>query len=175
MYMSLICTKHFLFQLFMKRMKVATGSEKQALQQLDPSFMSDEEDGEGSQAGSWVVRSPPWRSPRLSFMLRGLQGGTDCQASSLSHPKNARVNGEPCARHPPSSPAWALATVDRPDHQRSPSPQPLSPPVWSPQSLPRQDTDEDDDNDSVFCDERSTTLDSPIARHRTRRIRPISY
>lgn len=157
----------------MKRLKVATGSVKQALQQLDPSFMSDEEDGEGSQTGSWVVRSPPWRSPRLSSMVKELQGKIDHEASSSSHPKHPRVNGDPCSRCPPTSPAWALATPDRQHHQRSPTPQPPSPPVRSPQSLPRPDTDDEDDNDSVFSDEHSSTLDSPVARHRTRRIRHI--
>lgn len=38
-------------QLFMKQMKVASSSEKQALLELDPSFMSDEEDGVETQAG----------------------------------------------------------------------------------------------------------------------------
>ena len=35
--------------------------------------MSDEEDGVDNEAGSWVVRSPPWRTPQLSSLLRRLQ------------------------------------------------------------------------------------------------------
>ena len=62
-------------------MKVASGNEKQALQQLNPNFMSDEEDGE-DLAGTWIVRSPPWRSPRLSSMLQKLQEKIDGQPSS---------------------------------------------------------------------------------------------
>ena len=53
-------------------MKVTSGNDKQALQELDPNFMSHEEDGE-DLAGTWIVRSPPWRSPRLSSMLPKLQ------------------------------------------------------------------------------------------------------
>ena len=45
-------------QLSIKRMKVASGNDKQALQELDPNFMSHEEDGE-DLAGTWIVRSPP--------------------------------------------------------------------------------------------------------------------
>ena len=37
--------------------------ETHVLQQTDANFMNDEEDGEGSQEGLWVVRSPPWHSP----------------------------------------------------------------------------------------------------------------
>ena len=59
-------------QLFIKRMKVASGSEKQALLQLDPSFMSDEEDGEEDEAGLWIVRSPSWRGPELTFLVKRL-------------------------------------------------------------------------------------------------------
>ena len=50
-------------QLFMKRLRVASNTEKTALRQIDANFMSDKEDGEGSQEGLWVVRSPPWCSP----------------------------------------------------------------------------------------------------------------
>ena len=53
-------------------MKVASGNDKQALQELDPNFMSHEEDGE-DLAGTWIVRSPPWRSPWLPSMLPKLQ------------------------------------------------------------------------------------------------------
>lgn len=79
-------------RLFVKRVKVASTSEKQALLQLDPSFMSDEEDGEGSQVGSWIVRSPSWRSSELTSLLKKLQGKVDLQSGS-SHPKNSRVHG----------------------------------------------------------------------------------
>lgn len=79
-------------QLFVKRVKVASTSEKQALLQLDPSFMSDEEDGEGSQVGSWIVRSPSWRSSELTSLLKKFQGKVDLQSGS-SHPKNSRVHG----------------------------------------------------------------------------------
>ena len=92
-------------------MKVASGNEKQALQQLNPNFMSDEEDGE-DLAGTWIVRSPPWRSPRLSSMLPKLQEKIDSQPSS--HSQNSRVRGTPCTHPPPPSPpAWAVCADDR--------------------------------------------------------------
>ena len=124
-------------QLFIKRMKVASGSEKQASLQLDPSFMSDEEDGVENEAGSWIVRSPSWRSPELTSLVKRLQGKVEAQSGS-SHPKNKRLHGEPSTRPPPpSSPAWALGSLDRDSHPRSPFPQPLSPCPEAPHSLQR--------------------------------------
>lgn len=159
-------------RLFIKRMKVASGSEKQALQQLDPSFMSDEEDNE-DMAGTWIVRSPAWRSPQLSSMLEKLQSKIDIQPSS--HPKNNRVQGTPCTRpEPPSSPAWAVCAGDRdrtPLAQRSLFPQPTTPPHPQPsQSLSESSGDENDENlDSL-------SPESPVrnftCRHR-RRIRAL--
>ncbi len=151
------------FQLFTNRMKIATGQEREVLKKLDPWFMSDEEDGE---EGSWVVRSPPWRSPRLSLMLRRLQQRINSKSSS--HPKNPRVNGTPCSRPPPSSPQWALTTAETQEEQRrSPSPQPLSP-VQSPQ--PGYDTDSDDSH-IALTDNDIDVLDSPVIRPKPKRIR----
>ena len=159
-------------------MKVASESEKQALQQLDPYFMSDEEDAEDTEAASWVVRSPPWRSSTLSSLVKKLQDRVNSQQSS-SHPKNTRLQGEPSTRHPPtSSPAGALVPANREHHQRTPSPQP-SPPSrqptpsspQSPQSSPRRGSD---GNDSDHSAEYSRVLDpSPVARHRTKRVRNL--
>ena len=70
-------------QLFIKCMKVASGNEKQALQELDPIFISNGEDGE-DLAGTWIVQSPPWCSPQLLSMLQKLQEKIDNQPSS--HP-----------------------------------------------------------------------------------------
>ena len=67
-------------------------AEKTALQQIDANFMSGEEDDEGSQEDVWVVRSPPWRSPQLSSLIKRLQEKIDNQPfeSSSSHPQNTR-------------------------------------------------------------------------------------
>ena len=83
--------------------------------------MSGKENGEGSQEDVWVVRSPPWRSPQLSPLLKRLKEKIDNQpsASSSSHPQNKRVEGEPSTRSPPtSSPAWALLPGDRQSPER---------------------------------------------------------
>ena len=111
--------KSFL-QLFAKRMKVASETERESLKQLDARYMSDEEDGEEGEGGAWVVRSPPWRSQRLSSLLRRLQERVNSKLTSSSHPKNPRVPGLPSMRSPPkSSPPWA---VDRSgEHQTSPA------------------------------------------------------
>ncbi|KAL9977092.1 hypothetical protein ACROYT_G014461 [Oculina patagonica] len=124
-------------------MKFATGPERRMIKQMDPWFMS-EEDGEDNQAGSWVVMSPPWRSPQLSLMLKQLQQKVDSQG--LRTQKIPRVNGEQCTYPPPSSPQWALATADRQEDHRSPSTQPLSSIVQSPLSTPGHDIDSSDDN-----------------------------
>lgn len=162
-------------QLFVKRVKVASTSEKQALLQLDPSFMSDEEDGEGSQVGSWIVRSPSWRSSELTSLLKKLQGKVDLQSGS-SHPKNSRVHGEPSTRPPPpSSPAWALGAVDRDSNLRSPSRQPPSPYPESPCSPQRGTFSSEEDVSSESGGECHILdhADSPVKRCRNKRVRPI--
>ena len=82
--------------------------------------MSDEEDGEEGEGGAWVARSPPWRSQRLSSLLRRLQERVNSQLTPSSHPKTPRVPGWPSMQGPPkSSPAWA---VDRSgEHQTPPT------------------------------------------------------
>ena len=57
-------------------------ADKTALQQIDANFMSGKENGEGSQEDVWVVRSPLWRSPQLSPLLKRLQEKIDKQRSS---------------------------------------------------------------------------------------------
>ena len=71
-------------------MKVASGNDKQALQELDPNFMSHEEDGE-DLAGTWIVRSPPWRNLRLSSMLLHEVARTKLTASRLRTLKSAEL------------------------------------------------------------------------------------
>ena len=75
----------FSLQLFIKRMRVASNTKKTALQQIVANFMSDEEDGEGSQESVWVVKSPLWHSPQLSSLLKRLQEKIDNQPSAFSH------------------------------------------------------------------------------------------
>ena len=120
--------------------------------------MSDEEDGE-DLAGTWIVPSPPWRSPRLSSMLPKLQEKIDSQPSS--HSQNSRVRGTPCTcPPPPSSPAWAVCADDRErTYERATSPLPTT---LSPQQLCTQSSqspyeygsgDESDENlDNLFPD-----------------------
>ena len=106
---------NFSLQLFIKRVKVSSSSGKHVLLHLDPSFMSDKEDEEGSQTGSWIGRSPLWCSPELTSLLKKLQGKVDSQSGS-SHPKNSTLHGEPSTCPlPPTSPAaaWVLRTLDR--------------------------------------------------------------
>ena len=57
-------------------------AEKTALQQIDANFMSGKEDGEGSQENVWAVRSPLWRSPQLSSLLKRLQEKINNQPSA---------------------------------------------------------------------------------------------
>ncbi|KAL9977094.1 hypothetical protein ACROYT_G014463 [Oculina patagonica] len=153
-------------------MKFATGPERRMIKQMDPWFMS-EEDGEDNQAGSWVVMSPPWRSPQLSLMLKQLQQKVDSQG--LRTQKIPRVNGEQCTCPPPSSPQWALATADRQeDHRRSPSTQLLSSIVQSPLSTPGHDIDSSDDNSYIgLIDNEIGVIDSPVTHHKTRGIRVL--
>ena len=113
--------------------------------------MSGKENGEGSQEDVWVVRSPLWRSPQLSPLLKRLQEKIDKQpsASSSSHPQNTRVEGEPSTHSlPTSSPAWVLLPVDRQSPERSPSQNRIPP---SPQSPQHCSGDESDGEPSCIC------------------------
>lgn len=133
-------------QLYVKRVRVASSAEKMAIQQIDANFMSDEEDGEDSQEGSWVVRSPPWRSPQLSSLLKKLQDKVENQPSASSHPQNTRVEGEPSTHSPPaSSPAWALLPGDRERCERSPSPELIPTSPQSPRTSRQSTSDEGDE------------------------------
>ena len=119
-------------------------AEKTALQQIDANFMSGKENGEGSQEDVWVVRSPLWRSPQLSPLLKRLQEKIDKQpsASSSSHPQNTRVEGEPSTHSPPtSSPALALLPGDRQSPERCPSPNRIPPSPQSPQHCSGDESD----------------------------------
>ena len=156
-------------------MKAASNSENKALLQLDPSFMSDEEDGEGSQAGSQIVRSPSWRSQELTSLLKRLQGKVELQSGS-SHPKNSRLHGEPSTRPPPpTSPAWAIGVLDRDSDPRSPSPQPLSPYPESPRSPPKDTFSSEEDENSESGGEYHIldNVESPVKRRRNKRVRPV--
>ena len=158
---------HLSLQLFVKRIKVATESERETLQQLDPHFMSDEEDGEDDQAGLWVVRSPPWRSARLSAMIRSIQERCDSQTST-SHPSNARVQGGPCTRPPPpTSPPWAVATDITGRENSRPSATVFQQSPFS----QRNDSDEEDLHDQ---EEIYGVLDRDTPPVRLRRIRRVS-
>ena len=119
-------------------------AEKTALQQIDANFMSGKENGEGSQEDVWVVRSPLWRSPQLSPLLKRLQEKIDKQPSSSwsSHPQNTRVEGEPSTHSlPTSSPAWALLPGDRQSPERCPSPNRIPPSPQSPQHCSGDESD----------------------------------
>ena len=119
-------------------------AEKTALQQIDANFMSGKENGEGSQEDVWVVRSPLWRSPQLSPLLKRLQKKIDNQpsASSSSHPQNKRVEGEPSTRSPPtSSPALVLLPGDRQSPEKCPSPNRIPPSPQSPQHCSGDESD----------------------------------
>ena len=156
----------------MKRIRVASNTEKTALQQIDANFMSDEEDGEGSQEGLWIVRSPPWRSPQLSSLLKRLQEKIDNQSSatSSSHPQNTRVEGEPSTRSPPtSSPAWTLLPGDGQIPERSTS-QNMIPP--SPQS-PQHCSGDESDGEPLHMSDSSPSSPVAVRRRANRRLQPL--
>ena len=89
-------------------MKVANEAEKERICDVGANAMSDEEDGVGDQKGSWIVRSPVWRSPELNTIILETQRRLEDGVSS-SHPKNKRSIGPPSSRSPPENlPSWAL-------------------------------------------------------------------
>ena len=163
-YCSLFCNDCVL-QLFVKRMKVATDAEKEVLHTLDANFMSDEEDGEDDQSGLWIVRSPPWRSRRLTSLINSLQQRVEAKSTS-SHPSNPRVQGEPSARQPPSSsPTWAVQIIREPEASPEIPEDPPSPQPPSPYFSPRRGNDDDGDDDG-----EDDWVRTPMSRRRHRQL-----
>ena len=137
----------------MKRMKVATDAEKEVLHKLDANFMSDEEERKDDQSGLWIVRSPAWRSRRLTSLINSLQ-------------QRGRVQGEPSARQPsPSSPTWAVSIIREPDASPVAPEDPPSPQPPSQYFSPRRGNDDDgDDGGEDDC------VGTPISRKRRRQL-----
>ena len=163
-YCSLFCNDCVL-QLFVKRMKLATDAEKEVLHKLDANFMSDEEDGEDDQSGLWIVRSPAWRSRRLTSLINSLQQRVEAKSTS-SHPSNPRVQGEPSARQPPSSsPTWAVQIIREPEASREIPEDPPSPQPPSPYFSPMRGNDDDGDDHG-----EDDWMRTPISRRRHRQL-----
>lgn len=100
-----------LWQLYVKRKKVATEEERQILEKIDHNYMSDEEDGQQDNDGYWVVRSITWRSTQLERLLCSLQERVDHKETSTGskHPKNKRVQSAASSCPPPAdTPTWAI-------------------------------------------------------------------
>ena len=102
---SLFCNDCVL-QLFVKRMKVATDAEKEVLHKLDANFMSDEEDGEDDQSGLWILRSPAWRSRRLTSLINSLQQRVESR-SKVDIFSSKQPQGPGRAFCPPITPKFA--------------------------------------------------------------------
>ena len=143
---SLIIIAHFFAMIVFCRMKVETDAEKEVLHKLDANFMSDKEDGEDDQSGLWTVRSPAWRSRRLTSLINSLQQRVEAKSTS-SHPSNPRLQGEPSAcQPPPSSPAWAVSIIREPDGSPEAPEDPPSPQLPSQYFSPRRGNNDDGDD-----------------------------
>ncbi|KAL9968590.1 hypothetical protein ACROYT_G020699 [Oculina patagonica] len=96
-------------RLFSARVKACNDDEKENLQRLTYDYVSDEEDGNGPNRGSWVVRRPVWRSERVNNLMKRLQGRiNNCQHEDL-RPRVPRVEGPPSERQVPRRRVdWAL-------------------------------------------------------------------
>lgn len=100
--------------------------------------MSDEDDGEGDQIGSWVVSSPSWRSQELNRLLSALHERATSKEKSSKHPRNPRVRGPPSLRPVPSNaPQWAVR-FERREQERVPEREPEREPERMPGREPER-------------------------------------
>ena len=131
--------KHICIQLYERRCMQAKGKEVEIMQQLSEKVMTDEETD--CELNVLVRRTPPWRSKKLTKLMRTLDSRKSKKSEAL--PKKERRTGCFSERSPPKDlPKWALQ--DPPvstSHQYSSSmsdassPNPLpSSPVASPVS-----------------------------------------
>lgn len=90
---------------------MSNDDEKENLQALNYDYVSDEENGDGTNQGKWVVRRPVWRSARASALMERLQCRiNNCQQEHL-RPRVPRVQGPPSERHVPRHHVdWAVLT-----------------------------------------------------------------
>ena len=90
-------------ELFIKSVKVASNSEKQSLLQLDPRFMSSEEDEEGSQAQLWIVKVSEIAMLTVNILLKKLQGKIEWQYDSSCQRTAGYIENQARVLHQTSS------------------------------------------------------------------------
>ena len=93
----------------------AKGKEVEVMQQLNEKVMSDEET-DYDEPSILVKRTPPWRSEKLTSLIRALDNRKDAKSEAV--PKKERKTGPPSLRKQPTNlPKWAVSC----------SPTPISP------------------------------------------------
>ncbi|KAK3744043.1 hypothetical protein QZH41_011921, partial [Actinostola sp. cb2023] len=94
-------------RLYGARVKVAQGSDLDAVKELTYHYVSDEENGENDNKGKWIVRAPAWRSEEANSLMKQLQ--EKVEASNADRPKVPRIDGPSSNRgRPRSCIAWAV-------------------------------------------------------------------
>ena len=112
-----------------------------------------------------IVRSPAWRSRRLTSLTNSLQQRVEAKSTS-SHPSNPRLQGEPSARQPPpSSPTWAVSIIREPDASPEAPEDPPSPQPPSQYFSPSRGNDDDGDDGG-----EDDWVRTPISRKRHRQL-----
>lgn len=97
----------FFLQLFERRCMQAKGKEVDIMQQLNEKVMSDEET-DCDEPSILVKRTPPWRSEKLTNLIRALDNRKDDKSEAV--PKKEGKTGPPSLRKQPTSlPKWAVS------------------------------------------------------------------
>lgn len=112
----------------------ASKRKVEIMQQLNEKAMTDEEtDCDDIDSNRLVKRTPPWRSNKLTKLIKTLDSRKDMKSDTM--PKKDRKTGCPSERNPPKDlPKWAL----RDDSTSEPSLSDASSTPESPMQCPTQ-------------------------------------
>lgn len=100
----------FINQKYERRGRHLLEEERERWQDVLPTMMSDEEEGDG---GEFAVHRPVWRSHDFNILLQELD--ERALSSNPKRPRYTRTIGSPRSGDPPSeAKRWMIATPDSP-------------------------------------------------------------
>lgn len=130
------------------------------MQQLSEKIMTDEETDDDTESNILVKRTPPWRSNKLTKLIKTLDTRKDAKADA--QPKKGRKTGHPSERSPPRDlPKWALKdTSERYSSSLSDTSSPVSTPASHPTENPEL---------------TQTSSRSPFSQSSSQALTPLSH
>lgn len=107
MYLKVILMNIYCLQLYERRCMQARGKEVSIMKKISEKVMTDEETDDDVDSKVLVRRIPPWRSTKLTNLMRTLDSRKNAKSEVV--PKKERKMGPFSERDPPKDiPKWAL-------------------------------------------------------------------